>query len=88
MIYDEDEMDDEIDNLSTSIVRDSSKCILCRRCVSVCAKISSTKILEVSSLFTFSIFFPGDFRYVRRVLLQFLRLQLHNQFLPDNCEAS
>ena len=38
VIYDEDEMDDEIDNLSTSIVRDSSKCILCRRCVAVCEK--------------------------------------------------
>ena len=28
-----------IDDISPSIVRDNNKCILCRRCVSVCAKV-------------------------------------------------
>jgi NADP-reducing hydrogenase subunit HndD len=48
VIYDEDEMDDEIDNLSTSIVRDSSKCILCRRCVAVCKNVQSVGAIDVA----------------------------------------
>lgn len=31
-----DDFKDDIDNLSTSLVRDNSKCILCRRCISAC----------------------------------------------------
>jgi NADP-reducing hydrogenase subunit HndD len=36
-----------IDNSSPSIVRDTSKCILCRRCVTVCNEIQGVGILNV-----------------------------------------
>jgi NADH-quinone oxidoreductase subunit G/NADP-reducing hydrogenase subunit HndD len=36
----------KIDNLSYSIVRDSSKCILCGRCVSVCRDVQGIGILD------------------------------------------
>ena len=32
-----------IDDLSTSVVRDESKCILCKRCVSVCTNVQTMK---------------------------------------------
>lgn len=35
-----------IDDLSPSIIRDSSKCVLCGRCVSACAKIQDINVLE------------------------------------------
>ena len=35
-----------IDDLSPSIIRDSSKCVLCGRCVSACAKIQDISVLE------------------------------------------
>ncbi|MGI6766512.1 MAG: NADH-dependent [FeFe] hydrogenase, group A6 [Lentihominibacter sp.] len=35
-----------IDDLSPSIIRDSSKCILCGRCVSACAKLQNLSVLE------------------------------------------
>jgi len=37
---------DFIDNSSPSIVRDSSKCILCRRCVTVCNEIQGVGVLN------------------------------------------
>jgi len=40
--------EDEIDDLSTSIVRDNSKCILCRRCVSVCKKVQTVGAIDVA----------------------------------------
>ncbi len=40
--------DDEIDDLSTSIVRDNSKCILCRRCVAVCKNIQTVGAIDVA----------------------------------------
>ena len=48
VIYEEEEMDDEIDDLSTSIVRDNSKCILCRRCVAVCKNVQSVGAIDVA----------------------------------------
>ena len=36
----------EIDNLSPSIVRDNSKCVLCRRCVSACEKLQSISVIS------------------------------------------
>ncbi len=36
----------EIDDLSPSIVRDNNKCILCRRCVSVCKKIQTVGAID------------------------------------------
>ena len=38
----------DIDDLSTSIVRDNSKCILCRRCVAVCKNIQTVGAIEVA----------------------------------------
>lgn len=35
-----------IDDLSPSIIRDSSKCVLCGRCVSACSKIQDMSVLE------------------------------------------
>lgn len=43
-IADEDKL--EIDNLSPSIVRDNNKCILCRRCVSVCKNIQTVGVID------------------------------------------
>jgi len=38
----------EIDDLSTSIVRDPNKCILCRRCVSVCKDVQTVSAIETN----------------------------------------
>ena len=35
-----------IDNLSPSIVRDPNKCILCRRCISVCKNIQTVGVID------------------------------------------
>ena len=35
-----------IDDLSPAIIRDSSKCVLCGRCVSACAKLQNISVLE------------------------------------------
>lgn len=37
-----------IDDLSTSIVRDPNKCVLCRRCVSVCKNIQTVSAIEAN----------------------------------------
>lgn len=34
-----------VDDLSTSVVRDETKCILCKRCVSVCTNVQSVAVL-------------------------------------------
>jgi len=36
-----------IDNLSSSIVRDPNKCVLCRRCVSVCRDVQTVSAIEM-----------------------------------------
>lgn len=38
-----------LDNLSPSVVRDSSKCILCGRCVSACKKVQKVGILDFTN---------------------------------------
>ena len=35
-----------IDNLSPSVVRDPNKCVLCRRCVSVCKNIQTVSVID------------------------------------------
>ncbi len=40
------ELNYEIDDLSPSIVRDNNKCILCRRCVSVCKNIQTVGVID------------------------------------------
>jgi len=40
--------EDEIDDLSTSIVRDNSKCVLCRRCVAVCKNVQTVGAIDVA----------------------------------------
>lgn len=42
----EDEHKAEIDDLSPSIVRDNNKCILCRRCVSVCKNVQTVGVID------------------------------------------
>ncbi|MCE5193478.1 MAG: NADH-dependent [FeFe] hydrogenase, group A6 [Candidatus Cryosericum sp.] len=37
-----------IDNTSLSLVRDPNKCILCRRCVNVCAKVQSVYAIDIA----------------------------------------
>lgn len=37
----------KIDNLSPSIVRDTSKCVLCKRCVSVCKKVQGISAIAL-----------------------------------------
>ena len=36
-----------VDNSSPSIIRDPNKCILCKRCVAVCAKVQATSAIDV-----------------------------------------
>ncbi|OQB12237.1 MAG: NADP-reducing hydrogenase subunit HndC [Firmicutes bacterium ADurb.Bin193] len=38
----------EIDDLSPSVVRDPNKCILCRRCVSVCKNIQTVSVIDTN----------------------------------------
>ena len=42
----EDEHKAKIDDLSPSIVRDNNKCILCRRCVSVCKNVQTVGVID------------------------------------------
>ena len=43
--FNSDEKPITIDDSSVSIVRDASKCILCRRCVAACSKLQETNII-------------------------------------------
>ena len=45
--YDGEQLEPKIDELSPAIVRDTSKCILCRRCVSVCKKVQQVGAIDV-----------------------------------------
>ena len=47
--YKGEQTEHDIDNLSPSIVRDNNKCILCRRCVSVCQNVQTVSVLETVS---------------------------------------
>jgi NADP-reducing hydrogenase subunit HndD len=49
-----------IDNNSPSIVRDSSKCILCRRCITVCNQIQGVGVLNVQKRGFKSVIGPAD----------------------------
>ena len=42
------DVSNDIDDLSTSIVRDNSKCILCRRCVAACKNIQTVGAIDVA----------------------------------------
>lgn len=42
-------MDNKIDDLSPAIVRDSSKCILCGRCISVCKKVQGVGAIDFTN---------------------------------------
>jgi NADP-reducing hydrogenase subunit HndD len=46
--YEGSKVDDNIDDLSQSIVRDNSKCILCKRCVSMCKNIQGISAISVA----------------------------------------
>ena len=49
-----------VDNSSPSIVRDTSKCILCRRCVTVCNHIQGVGVLNVQKRGFKSVIGPAD----------------------------
>ena len=38
----------EVDDLSPSIIRDNNKCVLCRRCVSVCKNIQTVAVIDAT----------------------------------------
>jgi len=42
------ETDYPLDETTPSIVRDPNKCILCRRCIEVCDKVQSVKVIDVT----------------------------------------
>ena len=44
--YDGERIEQKIDNLSPSIVRDNNKCILCRRCVAACKKVQGIGAID------------------------------------------
>ena len=46
IMFEEEKIKHEIDNQSTSIVRDFDKCILCRRCVSTCKKLQGVGAID------------------------------------------
>jgi len=48
VIYEGTDDEKEIDDLSTSIVRDNSKCILCRRCIAVCKNVQTVGAIDVA----------------------------------------
>ena len=46
--YDGEKSESKIDDKSPSIVRDSSKCVLCKRCVGVCKKVQEIGAIDVT----------------------------------------
>ena len=44
--YDGENIKHEIDKVSPSIVRDNNKCVLCRRCVSVCKDVQTVSVID------------------------------------------
>ncbi|MBE5039995.1 NADH-dependent [FeFe] hydrogenase, group A6 [Ructibacterium gallinarum] len=38
----------EVDDLSPSIIRDNNKCVLCRRCVSVCKNVQTVAVIDAT----------------------------------------
>ncbi len=46
--YDGERCEYEVDEVSPSIVRDNNKCVLCRRCVSVCKTIQTVSVIDAT----------------------------------------
>lgn len=46
--YEGEKVNNSIDELSPSIVRDNSKCILCKRCVAMCKNIQKVSAIDVA----------------------------------------
>ena len=46
--YEGEKVKSHIDNLSLSIVRDASKCILCKRCVATCKNIQNVSAIDIA----------------------------------------
>ncbi len=46
--YEGERKEHEIDDLSPSIIRDNNKCVLCRRCVSVCKNIQTVAVIDAT----------------------------------------
>ena len=46
--YEGERKEYELDDLSPSIIRDNNKCVLCRRCVSVCKNIQTVAVIDAT----------------------------------------
>ncbi len=46
--YEGERLEHEVDALSPSIIRDNNKCVLCRRCVSVCKNIQTVAVIDAT----------------------------------------
>ena len=46
--YEGERLEHELDALSPSIIRDNNKCVLCRRCVSVCKNIQTVAVIDAT----------------------------------------
>ena len=46
--YEGERTEYELDDLSPSIIRDNNKCVLCRRCVSVCKNIQTVAVIDAT----------------------------------------
>ncbi len=46
--YEGERCEYEVDEISPSIVRDNNKCVLCRRCVSVCKNIQTVSVIDAT----------------------------------------
>lgn len=46
--YEGERQQHEVDALSPSIIRDNNKCVLCRRCVSVCKNIQTVAVIDAT----------------------------------------
>ena len=46
--FDGENIKHEIDRVSPSIVRDNNKCVLCRRCVSVCKDVQTVSVIDAA----------------------------------------
>lgn len=47
--FDGEKLNFPIDDLSPSLVRDNNKCILCRRCISVCKNVQTTAVIATKN---------------------------------------
>ena len=77
--YDGAKKEAHIDDLSPSIVRDSSKCVYCRRCVATCTNIQKVGAIGVSKPGTFTCASPTGLQSSMQTSASSKR------FFPEQC---